>query len=192
MARSMLGPNGTAPSGEDQDAFAEGKIAMMMAGDWYTNPEYELVGTKFKIGVAELPSGPDGRWSVFNGLVDGVNPRSPHLAQALELEQWLGSPASERIMGAGGYVWPAIKSLDPLFAKFWASKGINVQPFLDEARGAAKLVNWPNTPGMNQALTDMGTDMGPIWLGGGSLANTTHDLLQAYGAANHDLAAAGA
>jgi multiple sugar transport system substrate-binding protein len=189
---SELGPNGTAPSGQDQDLFADGKIAMMIAGDWYTNPVYELVGKKFKIGVAMLPIGPDGRWSVFNGLIDGVNPHSPNLSAALELERWLGSPASQKIMGGGGYIWPAVKSLDPLFMKYWASKGINVQPFLAEAQGAAKLVNWPNTPGMAQALTDMASDMGPIWLGPGSLANTTSLMKAAFAAANHDLAAAGA
>ena len=44
---------------------------------------------------------------------------------------------------------------------------------------------------MNQALTDMGTAMGPIWLGPETLAKTTSALKSAYGAANHDLSAAG-
>lgn len=189
---SELGANGTIPSSQDQSLFASGKIAMLMAGDWYTNPVYELVGKKFKIGVAELPIGPDGRWSVFNGLIDGVNPHSPHLAQALELEQWLGSPASQRIMGSGGYIWPAVKSLDPLFAAYWKAHGINVEPFFAEAEGAAKLVNWPNTPGMNQALTDMGSAMGPIWLGPESYSSVQALLSRAYALANHDLQAAGA
>src|SRR5215468_9427763 len=35
--------------------------------------------------------------------------------QAWELEQWLGSPQSEAILGSGGYIWPAITSLDPHF-----------------------------------------------------------------------------
>jgi multiple sugar transport system substrate-binding protein len=185
-----LGPNGTAPSSQDQDAFAAGKIAMMMAGDWYTNPTYEAVGTKFKIGVVELPTGPDGRWSVFNGLIDGVNPHSPNLKEALELEQWLGSAASQKIMGEGGYIWPAIKSLDPLFAKYWASKGIPMTPFLDEAHG--NVVDWPNTPGMNAGLGDMGSIMGPIWLGPETLSKTKSLLSSAYAAANHDLQSAGA
>ena len=189
---TQLGTNATDPSSEDQALFADGKIAMLMAGDWYTNPVYELVGTKFKIGVAELPAGPDGRWSVFNGLIDGVNPHSPHLAQALQLEQWLGSAASQKIMGSGGYIWPAIKSLDPLFVAYWKAHGINVEPFLAEAEGAAKLVNWPNTPGMNQGLTDMGTTMGPIWLGSQSLSSVTSILSRSAALANHDLQAAGA
>jgi multiple sugar transport system substrate-binding protein len=165
---------------------------MLMAGDWYTNPIAELVGKKFKIGVAELPIGPAGRWSVFNGLIDGVNPHSPHLAQALELERWLGSPASQKIMGSGGYIWPAIKSLDPLFVSYWKAHGIDVGAFLNEAQGGAKLVNWPNTPGMNQALTDMATTMGPIWLGTESSSSIKSILSRSYALANHDLQAAGA
>ena len=46
-------------------------------------------------------------------------------------------------------------------------------PFAEEAVG--KVVDWPNTPGMNQGLTDMGTAMGPIWLGPESLSNVKSD-----------------
>jgi multiple sugar transport system substrate-binding protein len=187
---SLLGTNGTSPSGQDTALFASGKIAMLQAGDWETTPVSQLVGTKFKIGVEELPAGPDGLWSVFNGLIDGVNPHSPNLSSALMLEEWLGSAASQKIMGEGGYIWPAIKSLDPLFVQAWAKLGIPMQPFLSEAQG--NVVDWPNTPGMNQGLTDMASDMGPIWLGAGNLANTTSLLSKAYGDANHDLSAAGA
>ncbi len=93
-------------------------------------------------------------------------------------------------MGQGGYIWPAIPSLDPLFTAAWAAKGIPMGPFAQEAVG--NVVDWPNTPGMNQALTDMGTAMGPIWLGPEALAKTKAALNSAYGAANHDLSAAGA
>lgn len=187
---SELGSNGEASNSQDQSLFESGKIAMLMAGDWETYPVATAVGSKFKIGVLPLPAGPKGTVSVFNGLIDGVNPHSPHLAQALMWERWLGSAASQKIMGSGGFVWPAIKSLDPLFVNYWKAHGIDMQPFLSEAHG--KVVNWPNTPGMNQGLTDMGTDMGPIWLGPGSKSNTASLLAKAAGDANHDLSAAGA
>jgi hypothetical protein len=44
---------------------------------------------------------------------------------------------------------------------------------------------------MNQGLTDMQRDMGPIWLGPGTLAQTSANVAKAAGDANHDLAAAG-
>jgi multiple sugar transport system substrate-binding protein len=187
---SELGSNGTSPSSQDNSLFTSGKIAMELEGDWNTKPIAAGVGTKFKIGVVPLPSGPDGRWSVFNGLIDGINVHTPHFQQTWELEQWLGSAASQKIMGEGGYIWPAIKSLDPLFEQAWAAKGVPMGPFLTEASG--NVVDWPNTPGMNQGLTDMQTAMGPIWLGPETLSKTTSLLSSAYAAANHDLQAAGA
>jgi multiple sugar transport system substrate-binding protein len=185
-----LGSNATDPSSENNALFAEGKIATQIVGDWETTGTYADVGGKFKIGVLPMPAGPDGTWSVFNGLIDAINPHTPHFQQAWELEQWLGSAASEKIMGEGGYIWPAIPSLDSLFASYWESKGINMTPFLDESTG--NLTNWPNTPGMNQGLTDMQRDMGPIWLGPGTLAQTSANITSAANDANHDLAAAGA
>lgn len=187
---SELGANATDPTSQNNALFAQGKIAMQIGGDWETTGTYAAVGKKFKIGVIPLPAGPDGTWSVFNGLIDGINPHTPHFKAAWELEQWLGSPASQKIMGEGGYVWPAIPSLDPLFAKYWASKGVSMSGFLSESKG--HLTDWPNTPGMNQGLTDMQRDMGPIWLGPGTLSQTSADVAKAAADANHDLAAAGA
>jgi multiple sugar transport system substrate-binding protein len=187
---SELGANATDPSSENNALFAAGKIAMQIGGDWETTGTYADVGGKFKIGVIPLPAGPDGTWSVFNGLIDAINPHSPHFQQAWELEQWLGSAASEKIMGEGGYIWPAIPSLDPLFASYWAAKGVDMSGFLTESTG--NLTDWPNTPGMNQGLTDMQRDMGPIWLGPGTLAQTSAAIATAANDANHDLAAAGA
>ena len=58
--------------------------------------------------------------------------------------QWLGSPQSQAILGPGGYVWPAIRSLHPLFLKYWAKNGIDMSAFLTEAHG--HVVNFPVSP----------------------------------------------
>ncbi len=185
---SELGSNATDPSSQNNELFAEGKIAMQIGGDWETTGTFADVGGKFKIGVIPLPAGPDGTWSVFNGLIDAINPHTPNFQAAWELEQWLGSAPSQKIMGEGGYIWPAIPGLDPLFANYWAAKGVSMSGFLSESKG--NLTDWPNTPGMNQGLTDMQRDMGPIWLGPGTLAQTSADIATAASDANHDLAAA--
>jgi len=186
---SELGSNATNPSSQNNALFAAGKIAMQIGGDWETTGTAAEVGKKFKMGVIPLPAGPDGTWSVFNGLIDSINPHTANFAAAWKLEQWLGSAASQKIMGQGGYIWPAIPSLDPLFAKYWAAKGVTMDGFLSESKG--HLTDWPNTPGMNQGLTDMQRDMGPIWLGPGTLAQTSAAVAKAAADANHDLAAAG-
>jgi len=110
-----------------------------------------------------LPIGPEGRVSVFNGLIDGLNSHTKYPKQAWELEQWLGSPQSQAILGSGGYIWPAIKSLDPLFEQYWQKQGIDMSAFLTEAHG--KVVNFPVSPGVGDALTDVVNDLGPAWLG---------------------------
>jgi multiple sugar transport system substrate-binding protein len=182
---SELGSNATNPSSQDISLFARGTVASIIEGDWTTVPITQSV--KFKVGVIPMPAGPDGTWSVFNGLIDAINTHSPNQQAAWELEQWLGSPASEKILGSGGYVWPGIRSLDPLFVAHWAKAGINMQPFLNEAHG--NTVTWPVAPGMNQALTDMGRDMGPIYLGHGQVSGS---LATAAKDANNDLNSGGA
>ncbi len=57
----------------------------------------------------------------------------------------------------------AIKSLDPLFLQYRSKQGIHMQPFLTEAQG--KVVNFPVSPGIGDALTDIVNDLGPAWLG---------------------------
>ena len=147
--------------------FAQGQVAMWEAGDWNTTALKAAV--TFPVGVATLPIGPDGRVSVFNGLIDGLNTHTPYPKQAWELEQWLGSPQSEAILGSGGYVWPAIRSLDPLFLQYWQKQGINMSAFLTEAHG--NVVNFPVTPGVGDALTQIVSDLGPAWLGTESVSS---------------------
>jgi multiple sugar transport system substrate-binding protein len=141
--------------------FDQGQVAMWEAGDWNTTSV--KTSTTFPVGVIPLPAGPDGRVSIFNGLIDGLNSHTRYPKQAWELEQWLGSARSQAIMGSGGYIWPAIRSLDPLFLKHWQKEGINMSAFLTEAHG--KVANFPNSPGIGDALTQIFTALGPAWLG---------------------------
>ncbi|HEX4253821.1 MAG TPA: sugar ABC transporter substrate-binding protein [Streptosporangiaceae bacterium] len=160
--------------------FTQGKIAMWQAGDWNTT---EVKGAvSFPVGVTTLPSGPDGRVSVFNGLIDGLNTHTKYPKQAWELEQWLGSAQSQKILGSGGYVWPAIKSLDPLFQQYWQKNGIDMSAFLTEAHG--KVVNFPVSSGMGAALQQIQNDLGPAWLGQKSVSSA---LKQAGNDANYAL-----
>jgi len=156
---TLSGPNANGNNLEQM--FAQGQVAMWEEGDWNTLSVKSSV--TFPVGVATLPIGPGGRVSVFNGLIDGLNSHTPYPKQAWELEQWLGSPRSEAILGSGGYVWPAIKSLDPLFLQYWKKQGIDMQAFLTEAQG--QVVNFPVSPGIGDALTDIVNDLGPAWLG---------------------------
>jgi multiple sugar transport system substrate-binding protein len=139
---------------------------MIEGGDWELSGLAQEV--KFKLGVMTAPCGPDGCASVLNGLIDAVNAHSPHQQAAWELEQWLGSTASERILGSGGYIWPGIGSLDPLFASYWKARGVDPTAFETESRWHN--VYWPVTPGMNQAQLDIANQLAPAFLTGKNVA----------------------
>ncbi len=89
--------------GVAEQLFEGGKAAMIAAGSWELNPVSQQ--TKIPWGVVQLPAGPNGVVSVFNGLTDAIYAKTAHPQEAWELEQWLASSQSEHIMGSGGYVW---------------------------------------------------------------------------------------
>jgi multiple sugar transport system substrate-binding protein len=165
---SEYGSNGSAPTNQDVTLFARGKTAMAVEGDWFTDTIASTA--KFKFGVLPIPTGPDGRWSFTNGLIDAINVHSPSQAAAWQLERWLGSPTSEAIMGSGGYVWPGIASLDNLFLNYWKRKGVDVSPFLEEAQDASHVETLPVSDQAGQVITTLSTDLGPAWLGSESVA----------------------
>jgi multiple sugar transport system substrate-binding protein len=159
---SDLGTDAAANNTEDQTLFAKGKVAMIEGGSWEISGIAQEV--KFKVGVLPFPSGPAGNWTVLNGLIDSINAHSPNQQAAWELEQWLGSPQSEQIMGSGGYIWPGIGSLDPSFASYWKAHGVDVSAFETESKW--NVVYWPVTPGMNQAQLDIANLLAPAYLTG--------------------------
>jgi multiple sugar transport system substrate-binding protein len=181
---SDLGTDAAANNTEDQTLFAKGKVAMIEGGSW------EIAGiaqtAKFKVGVMQAPAGPAGSWTVANGLIDSINAHSPNQQAAWELEQWLGSPQSEQILGSGGYIWPGIGSLDPLFAAYWKSHGVDVTAFENESKWST--VFWPVTPGMNQAQLDIANLLAPAYLSG---KNVGAAVDAAAKQADSDLATAG-
>ena len=160
--------------GVAEQLFEGSKAAMITAGDW------ELSGvsqqTKIPWGVVELPAGPNGVVSVFNGLTDAVYAKTQHPQEAWELEQWLGSSQSEQILGSGGYVWPGIKSVDQPFLQAWQKKGIDVSPFLKEAQGTT--ITFPITFGYNEASTDINNIFNQMYLGQLSVQQATSQAVQ--------------
>lgn len=181
---SDLGTDAAANNTEDQTLFAQGKVATIEGGDWEMSGIQQEV--KFKLGVLPAPCGPDGCWTVLNGLIDSVNAHSPNQQAAWELEQWLGTPQSEQLMGSGGYIWPGIGTFDPLFATYWKSHGVDPTAFETESKW--NVVYWPVTPGMNQAQLDIANQLAPAYLTGKGVAAAVDAAAKQ---ADSDLATAG-
>ncbi|HYU73577.1 MAG TPA: sugar ABC transporter substrate-binding protein [Ktedonobacteraceae bacterium] len=157
-----------------EQLFEGGHVAMITAGDWELSAITQQ--TKIPWGVVQLPAGPKGVVSVFNGLTDAIYAKTQHPQEAWELEQWLGSQQSQHILGSGGFVWPAIKSEDQTFADSWQKKGIDVSPYLKEAQGTT--IGFPVTFGYNEASTDINNIFNQMYLGQLPVAQATTQAVQ--------------
>ncbi|MBA8793142.1 multiple sugar transport system substrate-binding protein [Friedmanniella endophytica] len=160
-----LGPNADGSSA--LTLFAQGRLALFQAGDWNTSSISELT-SNFEVGTFLLPRGPQGGWTVFNGLTDGTSTATEHPEQTWLLAEWLGGADSQRIMGSGGYIWPAIESLDPLYAEHWKKNKVDVSAFLTAAQGKKSL--YPVAVGMAEAVSDVQTALAPTFFGTASAA----------------------
>ena len=156
---SLSGPN---DNGNNlQQVFAQGQVAMWETGDWNTLTIKPSV--TFPVGVAMLPIGPDGRVSVFNGLIDGLNSHTQYPKQAWELEQWLGSPQSRSDPRLGRLRLAGHQEPRPAFPALLAEAGrrhVRVP-----CRGAREGGQLPGQPGHDDALTDIDNDLGPAFFG---------------------------
>ena len=162
-------------SNPDIQLFAAQRAAIIEVGDW--NVSFLSKQTNFPVGIAPLPSGPAGRVSVFNGLADAIYAKTKHPQEAWELFKWLASPASQKILGSGGYIWPAVKNLDSTYQDYWRGKGIDVSPYLEEANG--KTISYPVTPGYTAAAQKIDNIFNLMYLGQLPVAAATTQAVQA-------------
>jgi multiple sugar transport system substrate-binding protein len=162
-----------------EQMFARGQAAIIETGSWNLN--FIASQTNFPWGVAELPVGPQGRVSVFNGLADAVYAKTQHPKEAWELFKWLSSPQSEQLVGSLGTVWPGVQSADQGFVNYWQSKGIDVSPFLKEAQGTT--VSYPITSGFGEANTKINDIFNQMYLGQIPVQQATDTAVQQGNAA---------
>ncbi len=174
MAQKLtIDKNGKHPTDPGFDAKG-GHAAMVTGGSWELSSIAQQ--TKIPWAVAQLPAGPNGVTSVFNGLTDAIYVKTPHPNEAWELEKWLASAQSEDIMGNGGYVWPGLKSEDQTFLQSWQKKGIDVSPFLKEAQGST--LTFPITFGYNEASTKVNDIFNQMYLGQLTVPQATSQAVQ--------------
>jgi multiple sugar transport system substrate-binding protein len=161
-------------SGVPEQLFEGGHAATIIAGSWELSSITQ--SANFPWGVVELPAGPKGIISVFNGLTDAIYAKTQHPKEAWELEKWLGSPQSEQIMGSGGYIWPGIQSDDQYFVQAWQKKNVDVSPYLKEAQGAT--VTFPISYGYNEASVKINDIFNQMYLGQLSVQQATNEAVQ--------------
>ncbi|MBF6596101.1 MAG: sugar ABC transporter substrate-binding protein [Thermaceae bacterium] len=153
--------------------FASGKVAMISDGSWMI--KWYKDNTKFDVGFALLPTGPDGRKSMFNGLADSIWVGSKHKEEAWKWVKFLASPACENIVGSYGVVFPAIKSGAELALKAHAKEGLDVSAFLTEANTKGGTFLFPISDNASQITSIMTAAMDSVFLGKATAAQALKD-----------------
>ncbi len=143
--------------------FQSGKGALTTDGSWLIN-DY-VNNSKFPVGFALLPKGPQGRKSMFNGLADSIWVGSKHQEEAWQWVKFAASQECEDIVGSTGVVFPAIKSgVDKSIAAHKA-KGVDVTAFTDEGTDPNVTFLFPITDNGAQVTNIMNPVMDSIMLG---------------------------
>jgi multiple sugar transport system substrate-binding protein len=141
--------------------LAQNTAAITFDGDWDLGT-YQSSMPAGSWGVATLPTGPVGSGTVYNGLSDAIYAGTKHPQEAWELEEWLGSAASEKIVTDAGTVWAAIPSLDGGFIAAWKAKGVDVSAFFTGSQGTT--IGYPLTTSGTAFTTVVLKDMNQVWL----------------------------
>ena len=108
-------------------AFQSGKAALAIDGDW-TIGTYSAT-KDMKVGYSPQPAGPEGSWSMYNGLADAIWVGTKHKAEAAKWVNFLASKDCQSIVGTEAVVFPAIKSEVPKAVAKHKAEGRDVSAF---------------------------------------------------------------
>jgi multiple sugar transport system substrate-binding protein len=134
------------------ELFTAQKAAMIMQGSWMLSAARNNL--KFNWDIAYLPKGPAGRYSCFNGLAHNIYARTKHPKEAWELAKWMDGYKSQKMIAERGIVFPAIKSLVPVYLTATKEMGPeHIKYFIDETNQTGL---WPMHVNWNQ-ISDITT-----------------------------------
>jgi multiple sugar transport system substrate-binding protein len=108
-------------------AFQSGKAALAIDGDWTIGTYSATKG--IKVGYSPQPKGPQGSWSMYNGLADAIWVGSKHKPEARKWVSFLGSQQCQSIVGTAAVVFPAIQSEVQKAVDAHKKNGIDVSAF---------------------------------------------------------------
>ena len=89
----------------------------------------------FRWGVAMLPVGPKGRVSVTNGIAAAGNSATNIPTRCGRCWPGWAAPAATNISARGGAAIPAVLAAQPVYDRYWRSRGVDVGPFFKVLNG---------------------------------------------------------
>lgn len=126
------------------DTFSSGKMGMFWDGSWAAGTYSKADALKGNLGVAPLPTGPDGKGtSVVHGLANAASAKSKNVEWAKKLAVFLSGKDAAEIQAKTGTVIPAFNGTQEEWVK--ALPDIDAQLFLDEVKTGAPLPISKNT-----------------------------------------------
>lgn len=112
--------------------FQAGQIALSVDGSWMIGAYTSTEGVD--VGFAPQPEGPEGSWSVFNGLADSIWEGTDHPEEAWEWVKFLASIECQRIVGEHAVVFPAIPEAADVALETLEGRGIDASAFMSYPR----------------------------------------------------------
>jgi multiple sugar transport system substrate-binding protein len=116
-----------------RNQFLQGKMALFQSGTY--NLAAVADQATFRWGVVMLPVGPKGRVSVTNGIAAAGNSATEHPDAVRQVLAWMASPRGNAYLGVRGAAIPAVLAAQPVYHKYWASRGVDVSPFFKVLNG---------------------------------------------------------
>lgn len=131
LTKKISAPEENVTSLGAEAMFSAGTAALVFFGSWMINWLSENVTFPFAFG--RLPTGPESRICMFNGLADSIWSGTKHPDEAWQWVKYLGSEPAQQIVGSFGAVFPAIPAASETANNAFAEKGIDASPFLNQA-----------------------------------------------------------
>ncbi|MFL0237960.1 ABC transporter substrate-binding protein [Mycobacterium sp. SMC-18] len=178
VSPSAADTNGNGDFSRNQ--FLQGRMALFQSGTY--NLAAIADQARFRWGVAMLPSGPDGRVSVTNGIAAAANSATRHPDAVRAVLQWMGSADGNAFLGTKGAAVPAVLAAQPVYFDYWKRRGVDVQPFFSVLDGPR--LPAPGGAGFPAGFLAIRPFFDEMFLGRAPVASTLADAQRAANAAS--------
>ncbi|MBD8061945.1 extracellular solute-binding protein [Oceanitalea stevensii] len=107
----------------DRELFVNGDLALFQASS--AEMRHLASATGLRWGVAPVPSGPDGRVSVVDGVGAAANAATEDPDATAEVLRWLSSTDGQSALASHGVGVPAAAGAQDLYLSSWSDRGVD-------------------------------------------------------------------